>query len=146
VSAEPSETGNDAAVSQASSDSPPQYAIEGGLVIPLCVLVLSMIGGAINMTRTIPIYQREAQNLFDTQKFIHQVGEKVWNKTLGSMASLSRGHTDADVTETARAGVERAGTADLLVQHEDNRSTTGDSIEGVRGGRSELGPRAGSRL
>jgi hypothetical protein len=37
--------------------------IQGGLVIPLYVLILSLIGGAINMTRKLPDFQRDATSL-----------------------------------------------------------------------------------
>jgi hypothetical protein len=39
--------------------SPPIVVVEGGLVIPLYVIVLSVLGGAINMTRKVPSFQRE---------------------------------------------------------------------------------------
>ncbi len=35
--------------------------VTGGLVIPLYVIILSVIGGAINMTRKVPRYQREGE-------------------------------------------------------------------------------------
>jgi hypothetical protein len=35
--------------------------VHGGLVIPLYVIVLSAIGGAINMTRKVPVFQREGE-------------------------------------------------------------------------------------
>ena len=38
---------------------PPVVIVEGGLVIPLYVIVLSVLGGAINMTRKVPSFQRE---------------------------------------------------------------------------------------
>ena len=36
--------------------------VDGGLVIPLYVIILSIIGGAINMTRKVPRYQREGEH------------------------------------------------------------------------------------
>ena len=39
---------------------PGEVTISGGLVIPLFVIILSLIGGAINMTRRIPRFQKEA--------------------------------------------------------------------------------------
>jgi|SRR5579864_1203268 len=36
--------------------------VQGGLVIPLCVIILSVIGGAINMTRKVPGFQRESED------------------------------------------------------------------------------------
>lgn len=41
---------------------PPIVKIEGGLVIPLYVIVLSVIGGAINMTRKVPGFQKEGED------------------------------------------------------------------------------------
>ena len=62
--------------SDATTDAaPPRLAVEGGLVIPLYVLVLSIIGGAINMTRCLPAYQREAQGLLNPQQWLQTVGE-----------------------------------------------------------------------
>lgn len=53
--------------SAARSDSvkqiDPIVQIQGGLVIPLYVLILSLIGGAINMTLKLPDFQREATSL-----------------------------------------------------------------------------------
>jgi hypothetical protein len=45
---------------QRASDIPP-VEVHGGIVIPLYVIVLSAIGGAINMTRKVPVYQREGE-------------------------------------------------------------------------------------
>ncbi len=42
-------------------DSPDVVDVEGGLVIPLYVIILSVIGGAINMTRKVPRLQREGE-------------------------------------------------------------------------------------
>jgi hypothetical protein len=41
---------------------PPIVKVEGGLVIPLYVIVLSVIGGAINMTRKVPSFQKEGED------------------------------------------------------------------------------------
>jgi hypothetical protein len=41
---------------------PPIVKVEGGLVIPLYVIVLSVIGGAINMTRKVPGFQKEGED------------------------------------------------------------------------------------
>lgn len=46
-----------------SSDSSLQpIKVQGGLVIPLCVIILAVIGGAINMTRKVPGFQRESED------------------------------------------------------------------------------------
>jgi hypothetical protein len=44
---------------QPNSDS--IMEVEGGLVIPLYVIILSVIGGAINMTRQVPKFQEESE-------------------------------------------------------------------------------------
>jgi hypothetical protein len=44
---------------------PPSYVIRGGLVVPLYVLVLALIGGAVSMTRRVPEYQRRAMSSQD---------------------------------------------------------------------------------
>lgn len=41
------------------------YYIRGGLVVPLYVIVLSLIGGAVSMTRRVPEYQRRAMSSQD---------------------------------------------------------------------------------
>jgi Bacterial Ig-like domain (group 2) len=44
---------------------PPVYWIRGGLVVPLYVIILSLIGGAVSMTRRVPEYQRRAMSSQD---------------------------------------------------------------------------------
>ena len=39
----------------------PVVKVQGGLVIPLYVIILSVIGGAINMTRKVPAFQKEGE-------------------------------------------------------------------------------------
>jgi hypothetical protein len=67
-----------------TSTGVPDYIIEGGIVIPLYVLVLSIIGGAINMTRMLPVYQREAQTLINPRDWLRTVGGTVLAKGLGT--------------------------------------------------------------
>lgn len=43
----------------------PIYMIRGGLVVPLYVIILSLIGGAVSMTRRVPEYQRRAMSAQD---------------------------------------------------------------------------------
>jgi hypothetical protein len=62
--ATPAAAGGDAASapnSPAGALQPPRVNVEGGLIIPLYVIVLSVIGGAINMTRKVPGFQREGE-------------------------------------------------------------------------------------
>jgi hypothetical protein len=117
---------------------PPEYAIEGGLVIPLYVLVLSIIGGAINMTRMLPIYQREAQTLFDPQAFLHHVGERVWMGTLGTLSSVarfSRGATDdagadasAELSDAAAGDADRGDASDRAEVPPSNSGQDGTNV------------------
>jgi MFS family permease len=46
---------------------PPElgYKIQGGLIVPLYVIVLAIIGGAVSMTRRVPEYQRRAMTIQD---------------------------------------------------------------------------------
>jgi hypothetical protein len=41
------------------------YLVRGGLVVPLYVIILSLIGGAVSMTRRVPEYQRRAMSSQD---------------------------------------------------------------------------------
>ena len=42
-----------------SGTQPPLVEVQGGLVVPLYVIILAVFGGAINMTRKVPGFQRE---------------------------------------------------------------------------------------
>jgi len=60
------QTGDESQVSRAVGFEtlelkPPTVAVEGGLVIPLYVIILSVIGGAINMTRKVPGLQGQGE-------------------------------------------------------------------------------------
>lgn len=46
---------------QGGPSVPTVVKVEGGLVIPLYVIILSVIGGAINMTRKVPGFQKEGE-------------------------------------------------------------------------------------
>jgi len=48
-----------------SESAAPLVEVEGGLVIPLYVIILSVIGGAINMTRKVPAFQGEGESDFN---------------------------------------------------------------------------------
>ena len=66
---------NSATTPKSADANQPVVVIEGGLVIPFFVIVLSMIGGAINMTRKVPRYQREgeyAEMTFSAAKLTQQ--------------------------------------------------------------------------
>lgn len=56
----------------------PVVDVHGGLVIPLYVIVLSAIGGAINMTRKVPVFQREGEESdFIPERPISSLGSRV---------------------------------------------------------------------
>src|SRR5271165_5207152 len=62
--AEPIATSNPAArfgQNAVGSQAAPVVEVQGGLVIPLYVIILSVIGGAINMTRKVPRFQQEGE-------------------------------------------------------------------------------------
>ena len=42
------------------------YTISGGLVVPLYIIVLALIGSAVSMTRRVPEYQRSAMSVTDS--------------------------------------------------------------------------------
>jgi hypothetical protein len=50
---------------EAAREQRPPYPIRGGLVVPLYVIVLALIGSAVSMTRRVPEYQRRAMNTQD---------------------------------------------------------------------------------
>jgi len=50
-----------ASAPQGGELKPPIVVVQGGLVIPLYVIILSVIGGAINMTRKVPGFQKEGE-------------------------------------------------------------------------------------
>jgi hypothetical protein len=50
---------------QKYQETPLIYSIRGGLVVPLYVIILSLMGGAVSMTRRVPEYQRRAMSAQD---------------------------------------------------------------------------------
>jgi hypothetical protein len=57
---------SDTATQNATQEAGVQvYSIRGGLVVPLFVIILSLIGGAVSMTRRVPEYQRRAMSSQD---------------------------------------------------------------------------------
>jgi hypothetical protein len=65
-SATPLAPTSQSATPQSATPAPPKlYTISGGLVVPLYVIVLALIGSAISMTRRVPEYQRRAMSAQD---------------------------------------------------------------------------------
>jgi hypothetical protein len=61
-----------------SESRAPVVQVYGGLVIPLYVIILSVIGGAINMTRKVPVFQKEGEESdFSLARPISMVGTAV---------------------------------------------------------------------
>jgi hypothetical protein len=68
-------------VSSKSESVAPVVEVQGGLVIPLYVIILSVIGGAINMTRKVPGFQKEGEESdFNLARPISRVGAAVINR------------------------------------------------------------------
>ena len=66
--------------SSTNGQNAPVVKVQGGLVIPLYVIILSVIGGAINMTRKVPRFQQEdEQSDFSLARPISRVGEAVFS-------------------------------------------------------------------
>ncbi len=53
------------ATQQTPSAAPGSFTISGGLVVPLYVIVMALMGSAISMTRRVPEYQRSAMSAQD---------------------------------------------------------------------------------
>ena len=71
-----------------SVNVPPIVKVEGGLLIPLYVIILSVIGGAINMTRKVPGFQKEGEESdFNLARPIAAVGTAVISRIRPSQAS-----------------------------------------------------------
>ena len=101
-----------------ATSSPPQAAavahvvkVEGGLVIPLYVIILSVIGGAINMTRKVPGFQKEGEESdFSLARPIAMVGTAVINRimsSIGSAGAASPPTTPGPVAPAPAAEAER---------------------------------------
>lgn len=48
------------AAAGASAAEPPLYSVRGGFVVPFYVVVLSFVGGVVNLTRRVPEYQKRS--------------------------------------------------------------------------------------
>jgi hypothetical protein len=81
----------DETASPATTSTPPVEAetpvvqVTGGLLIPLYVIILSVIGGAINMTRKVPGFQKEGEESdFSLARPIAMVGTAVLNRIMST--------------------------------------------------------------
>jgi hypothetical protein len=65
--------------------------VSGGLVVPLYVIILSVMGGAINMTRRVPEYQERADVSLDEPKLMGALGKVTEAVQLIGRAASSHG-------------------------------------------------------
>ena len=79
----------------------PIVDVQGGLVIPLYVIILSVIGGAINMTRKVPGFQKEGEESdYNIDRPISSLGSQVLRLTrLGQKSNTS----DVPIADAAEA-------------------------------------------
>ena len=100
-----------------SSDQDLIVDVQGGLVIPLYVIILSVIGGAINMTRKVPQLQEEGERSeIVVSKLKRPSLKSVWAATLGKVFSgkssepstPSETHGTPENTEVAKSPADRA--------------------------------------
>jgi hypothetical protein len=90
--------------SRGARSNPTVVKVEGGLVIPLYVIILSVIGGAINMTRKVPGFQKEGEESdFSIVRPISSLGTAVMNGIVnrGGEAATAAPLTAADATHVA---------------------------------------------
>lgn len=88
--------------------SAPVVKVQGGLVIPLYVIILSVIGGAINMTRKVPAFQKEGEESdFRLGRPVSRLGTAVMK--------VARMHKTA-VAATHLEGTEVDGRENLVQQ------------------------------
>lgn len=84
-------------VSRETSDQDLVVKVEGGLVIPLYVIILSVIGGAINMTRKVPRFQREGEFSEFPSVTLPTLSDVITLKFMKSRSSQEGGSAPADV-------------------------------------------------
>jgi len=60
-----------------ASPSWPRMHIRGGMAVPLYVVMLSLMGGAVSMTRRVPEYQKRALDIDDRDMTLHYARENL---------------------------------------------------------------------
>ena len=111
--------------------------VDGGLVIPLYVVILSVIGGAINMTRKVPRYQREGEH---SEVSLPPVGRlfsfKRWKKNApnqGQVSSKTENPEEAAGSEKGKYALDQYVTAAESVAKD---TTAGGTESNAEDGRS----------
>ena len=91
---------------EAVKSDPEAVKVEGGLIIPLYVILLSVIGGAINMTRQVPKFQEECEA--QDNGLLRRVAGKLLNRPpavpTSSVGVNSWAASSQDVQETGAPG------------------------------------------
>lgn len=116
--------------------------LEGGLAIPLYVILLSIIGGAINMTRKVPRIQRDVEesemNLKGVLQFAHETLTMVRSGLPSSSGKTSdaesAGPAESDanaesVNTTPPAGQASSGTEKPPAAQQGQPSTSSDAAD-----------------
>ncbi len=107
---------------------PPIVEVQGGLVIPLYVIILSVIGGAINMTRKVPGFQKEGEESdFSIARPISSLGLRV-------MKLVRRDPSQTEDAKSAMVGEGEAskaavGTVAPLVQPAEQAAKQQQSLQ-----------------
>jgi hypothetical protein len=85
---------------------PEAVEVKGGLIIPLYVILLSVIGGAINMTRQVPKFQEacEAQDNGLLRKVVGTLLNRPPTVPISSIGGNSSDESAQDVRETSARG------------------------------------------
>ena len=127
--------------------NPTVVEVQGGLVIPLYVIILSVIGGAINMTRKVPGFQKEGEESdFSLGRPISSLGSRVMRFLLPSqskteVAALASTSTGVPPPEQEK----KAGTLDdqanevekelgpLLLEQIERSRESDKSLAAIRG-------------
>jgi len=114
--------------------------LQGGLVIPLFVIILSVIGGAINMTRNLPRFQKEAASLETPLTAVKQLGQRVVSSM--EMMGIARKDPPNQAAEetSGTTQTEPASTAAEADQTEDSGESTpsGDLVKMTAKWREDL--------
>lgn len=122
------------------------YRIQGGLVIPLYVLILSLIGGAINMTLRLPDFQREATGLGSPR---HAVAGLIAATTQAMSSAVDKvkspfGGKTGSPTETSPPADEPPSEAQAVLTSQTLPAATSTSGQGGGTGGPQVPPAATS--
>jgi hypothetical protein len=80
-----------------SKDDATVDEIVGGLAIPFYVVLLSLMGGTINMTRQVPLLQDQAQNAKFTVGFVMTAVKRLGASFVVKKATLARAEVDVPI-------------------------------------------------